>query len=66
MKVYELMSELLKLPSGADVKCSASITTPELERHDTCGKDDFGDDLYSIYLNLDFVSEHDNVIYLNC
>ena len=65
MKVYELMNELAKFPSGADVKCSLCVSTPELENYSSCGDDEFGDPLYSIIENLNFVSEEDDKIYLN-
>lgn len=65
MKVYELMNELSKLPSGAEVKCSASLTTPELENCASCGDDEFENPLYSVIENLDFVSEQDGTVFLN-
>lgn len=65
MKVYELMNELSKYPSGAEVKCSAVLTVPELENGDEYGEDEFGDMLYSFFNNLDCVSGEDNRVYLN-
>lgn len=41
MKVYELMSALASLPSGADVMCSATLTVSELERGEQLGEDVF-------------------------
>lgn len=68
MKVYELMSELTKFPSGADVRCSAILTVPELENGEDFGEDDFGDDMYAVDKALDSVekSESENdLVYLN-
>lgn len=65
MKVYELMSILAGCESGADVKCSATITTPELESNDTCGEDDSGDPLYSICKDLDDAESCGETVYLN-
>lgn len=60
MKVYELMNELAKYPSGAEVKCSATLTVPDLENGENCGADEFGDTLYSVFYNLDCVNGEDN------
>lgn len=64
MKVYELMSKLAEFPSGAEVKCSASLTIPELENYDKCGEDEYGDDLYSFYKDLNFVDNDNDRVYL--
>lgn len=40
MKVYELMEQLSKLPSGADIKCYISLTPKELKSGDLLDDDD--------------------------
>ena len=44
MKVYELMNELARIESGADVRFSSVITVPELIK---CDELDIGDYCYS-------------------
>lgn len=68
MKVCELMNELSKFPSGANVRCSATLSVPELENCENLGEDEFGDELYSVYKDLDYVENsenNNNLIYLN-
>lgn len=47
MKVYELMNMLAGMPSGADVLCSGSFTTKELESKENCGTNDDGEQIFS-------------------
>lgn len=65
MKVYELMSILAECPSGADVKCSMTITVPELENEEECGTDDYENTMYSVCKALDDVENVDEVVYLS-
>lgn len=68
MKVYELMAVLAKFPSGANVRCSATFTVPELENGEDLGEDDFGDNMYAVDKALDSVEnvESENgLVYLN-
>lgn len=39
MRVYELMAELSKLPSGAEVYCSGSLSVNDLRKRITVSKD---------------------------
>lgn len=48
MKVYELMNMLAGMPSGADVLCSGSFTTKELESKENCGTNDDGEQIFSL------------------
>lgn len=65
MKVYELMAELSKFPSGADVRCSAALSVPELKNYEELGEDEFGDKLYSVYKDLDSVKNDGELVHLN-
>lgn len=68
MKVYELINELVKFPSGANVRCSGTLTVPELENGEDFGDDDFGNNIYAVDKALDSVekSESENgLVYLN-
>lgn len=64
MKVYELMAKLAEYPSGADVRCSALISVPELENGEECGQDEFGDIMHLVDKNLDSIENEGNVVYL--
>lgn len=66
MKVYELMSALAELPSGADVFCTAALMLNEVE----CGTllDDTDDEidmwLYEVSKPLDSLDNNGNRVYL--
>lgn len=65
MKVYELMSVLAGLESGADVKCSGLLTVPELESGETCGEDEFGDEMHPVQKDICSIESEDDLVYLN-
>lgn len=65
MKVYELMGELSKLPSGAEVSCSATLTVKELESGSKLFEDDEGGTAYAVTKNFGFVECEDDHVYLN-
>lgn len=65
MKVYELMGELSKLPSGAEVSGSAMLTTSELESGCRMGNDDDGETLYSVCRNLECVDHDGHRVFLS-
>lgn len=64
IKVYELMSQLEKLPSGAEVMCSGAKTVDELEESESLGKNDYGIDQYSITESILDVEIESNHVYL--
>lgn len=66
MKVYELMSALADLPSGAEILCSVTLTADELWEGVDFGKDDKGNTIYNITKAPDCVeSFSDNKAILN-
>ncbi len=63
MRVYELMSKLSEFPSGAIVKCSATLGVSDL----TNGEH-LDDDLYAVYKDIDSVENSESesgLVYLN-
>lgn len=64
IKVYELMSKLEKLPSGAEVVCSGLKTIDQIEESEPMGKDDYGIDQYQITENIVDVNLEGNHVYL--
>ena len=65
MKVYELMSILSGCESGADVKCTTTITVPELENEEECGTDDYENTMYSICKGLYDAENEGETVYLS-
>ena len=63
MKVYELITALMNLPSGADVICGAIMTVNELKSGGKVGVDDDGT-MYAVNKPLVEVDYNDKV-YLN-
>lgn len=64
IKVYELMTQLEKLPSGAEVMCSGAKTVDELEESEALGKNDYSIEQYSITENIVDVNLEGNHVYL--
>ena len=66
MKVYELMSTLVELPSGADVFCTACTCVNELEEGILMDDDseDTNEWLYEISKPLDNVDKINDRVYL--
>lgn len=65
MKVYELMDALSKLPSGAEVSCTATLTVKELESGSKMFEDDEGGTAYAVIKKLDCVEHDDNLVFLS-
>ena len=59
------MSILAECESGADVKCTMTITVPELESEEKCGTDDYGNTMYSICKGLDDAENEGETVYLS-
>ena len=64
MKVYELMTRLEKLPSGAGVICSGIKTVEDIEESNPIGNDEYGNKEYSISENIVDVDMEGNHVYL--
>lgn len=65
MKVYELMNELAKMPSGAEVLCSGNFTVKELKNEENCGNNDNGERLYSFSKDVQDVDNVGEGVYIN-
>lgn len=48
MKVYELISELMKIPAGCDVRLCGIRTVAELKSEPIVDTDEYGEDSYSV------------------
>lgn len=64
IKVYELMSKLEKLPSGAEVVCSGMKTVDEIEESEPMGQNDYRINQYQITENIVDVDLEGNHVYL--
>lgn len=64
IKVYELMSKLEKLPSGAEVMCSGVKTLDSITDNDPLGEDGYGNKEYPITENIVDVDLKGNHVYL--
>lgn len=64
IKVYELMSKLEKLPSGAEVMCSGVKTLDSITDSDSLGEDGYGNKEYLISENIVDIDLEGNHVYL--
>lgn len=64
MKVYELMSRLEKLPSGAEVICSGVKTLDSLTDSNPIGEDNYGNKEYLVSEDIVDVVLEENHVYL--
>lgn len=65
MKVYELITILAGMPSGANVLCGGSFTVNELKNCENSGSDDSGKDIYAFAKDVSDVENIDNAVYIN-
>lgn len=64
MKVYELITELLKRPAGADVQVVTTMTMSDLTGFETIDEDDTGK-YYRVQATIDDVChDGDNIVTL--
>lgn len=64
IKVYELMSNLEKLPSGAEVMCSGVKTLDDVTDNPAIGEDSYGNKEYPISEIIVDVDLEGNHVYL--
>lgn len=64
MRVYELMAELSKLPSGTEVFCTAALTVNEVESGIVIDDEDEDNILYEVSRPLDNLDTNGNRVYL--
>lgn len=64
MKVYELMSRLEKLPSGAEIMCSGIKTLDSLTDSNSIREDNYGNKEYLISEDIVDVDLEENYVYL--
>ncbi len=64
MRVYELMTALSELPSGAEVFCTAALTVNEVESGTVMDYEDEDNILYEVSRPLDNLDTNGNRVYL--